>query len=364
MRNKILFSLSLIGFLAGLVSAYVFGIQKPPMPPTFIPATNPFEKGIYVNGIIESDQPNGENINLYPEVSGTIRQIFVAEGERVRAGTALLKLDDSVQKATVEQQKSQAEAALTVLEELKAEPRKENLEIAGAQADLARANLKSSKDSLDKQKASYELDPNSVSKDTLDTAWNAVKVAQANLEVAEKQLELVKAGAWSYDIRNQEKQYEALSKAFLASSALLAKYVISAPTDGLVLSINAAVGSYVSAQGAYETYSQGFNPVMVMGSAAEHLAVRCYVDEILIHRLPQGSEISARMFIRGTDVNIPLEYVRKQPYVSPKIELSNQRTERVDVRVLPLIFRFPKSKGRDLYPGQLVDVYIAEPGTR
>jgi len=66
------------------------------------------------------------------------------------------------------------------------------------------------------------------------------------------------------------------------------------------------------------------------------------------------------MFIRGTEINVPLEYVREQPYVSPKIELSNQRTERVDVRVLPIIFKFAKPKDISLYPGQLVDVYIGE----
>jgi len=49
-----------------------------------------------------------------------------------------------------------------------------------------------------------------------------------------------------------------------------------------------------------------------------------------------------------------------QPFVSPKIELSNQRTERVDVRVLPVIFRIEKSANTYLYPGELVDVFIGE----
>jgi HlyD family secretion protein len=49
-----------------------------------------------------------------------------------------------------------------------------------------------------------------------------------------------------------------------------------------------------------------------------------------------------------------------QPYVSPKIELSDERLERVDVRVLPVIFRFKSSKDLPVYPGQLVDVYVAE----
>jgi len=46
--------------------------------------------------------------------------------------------------------------------------------------------------------------------------------------------------------------------------------------------------------------------------------------------------------------------------VTPKIELSSQRTERVDVRVLPVIFSFEPSKDVPVFPGQLVDVYINE----
>lgn len=360
MRNKVLFSLSIMGIIVGLVSAYIYGIEKKPQSPVFNPASNPYAKGIYANGIVESYQANGENINIYPEVPGTITNILVAEGEIVRKGTPLLMMDDSVQRALAEQQKSQAEAALALLEELRVQPRQENLEVAKAQVESANASLKSAQDQLDKQKKSYELDPKSVSKDAMDNAENAVKVAKANLEVVRKQYALTKAGAWIYDIRNQEKQYNASSKAFMASNSLLAKYTINAPTDGVILSINAAVGSYISTQGAYDTYTQGSSPVLVMGSSHAYIAVRCYIDEILVHRLPQGSQMKAQMFIRGTDISIPLEYVRVQPYVSPKIELSNQRAERVDVRVLPVIFRFERPKNISLYPGQLVDVYIGE----
>ena len=66
------------------------------------------------------------------------------------------------------------------------------------------------------------------------------------------------------------------------------------------------------------------------------------------------------MSVRGSNTKIALEYVRVQPFVSPKIELSDQRTERVDVRVLPVIFRVAKAQNLNLYPGQLVDVYIGE----
>ncbi len=175
----------------------------------------------------------------------------------------------------------------------------------------------------------------------MDTAQNAVEVGKANLAVSEK-------------------QYEAAFKAYQTANVLLSKYVIKAPSDGSALSVNTAAGSYISSQGSYDSYTGGMDPPIVIGKLQNYIEVRCYIDEILINRLPKTTHMHARMFVRGTDISIPLEYVREQPYVTPKIELSDQRTERVDVRVLPIIFRFPRQKDITLYPGQLVDVYIGD----
>jgi len=307
-RNKIIFILAFAGLIAGLVSAYIYGIEKKPQPPAFNPASNPYAHGIYAEGIIESYQTTGTNINIYPEVPGTIARILVSEGQVVKDGSPLVLIDDAVQRATVEQQQ--------------------------AQVAFAVASLKSAQDQLDKQRRSHELEPRSVSQNDLDNAENVVNVAKANVEVMRKQYEL--------------------------GQTLLSKYTIKSPTDGVILSINVAVGSYISSQGAYGTYTGAFNPVIVMGTSQAYMGVRCYIDEILISRLPQPARMDARMSIRGTNISIPLEYVRVQPYVSPKIELSSQRAERVDVRVLPVIFRFDRRKDLHLYPGQLVDVYIGE----
>ena len=358
--RKLIFALSFVGLVAGCFVAYLAAIVQPALPPAFSPPTNPYPSGIYAEGIVESDQPSGENINVYPEVSGTVKQIPVTEGQEVKQGMVLLVLDDSIQRATTEQLESQAQAALTLLNELKAQPRKETLDVAEAQVVSAQAALKTAQDALDKQQTAYDLNPKSISKDALDSAANAVATAKANLEVACRQRDLTKAGAWVYDINNQERQYDALTKSHLSASALLAKYTLRAPKDGIVLAINPTVGSFVSAQGAYDTYTQGMDPVLVLGSPHAHLNVRCYVDEILVPRLPSPDKMKAQMSVRGSTVKIPMRYLRTQPTVSPKIELSDQRLERVDVRVLPVIFRLDKPTDVNLYPGLLVDVYIGE----
>jgi len=360
MKNKILFALSFVGILGGCWAAYFSTITHAAQPPVFNPASSPYSTGIYAQGIVESVQSSGQNVNIYPEVAGTVKEIFVREGQTVAKNAPLLQIDPSIQSATAEQQKSQAEAAFAMLQELKAEPRKETLDVNIAQVQAAQASLKTAKDGLDKEQAAYAINPGSISKDALDSAINAEAVAQANLAVARRQYDLAKAGAWIYDIHNQEKQYIALQKAFAASDALLAKYTLHAPQDGVVLSINTVVGAYVSPQGAYNSYTQGSDPVLMIGNSDRHLNVRCYVDEILVTRLPPQAKIKALMTIRGTDVHIPLTFDRIQPFVSPKIELSDQRQERVDVRVLPIIFRFEKPTNVNLYPGELVDVYIGQ----
>ena len=134
-----LFALSFLGILAGGAAAYLFGLTKPPLPPVFNPASDPYVSGIYAEGIVESVQSSGENINIYPEVPGTVKQILVAEGQEVQKGTRSCLIDDSIQRATTEQQKSPPQAAHAMLEELKAEPRKENLDVAEAQVVAAQA---------------------------------------------------------------------------------------------------------------------------------------------------------------------------------------------------------------------------------
>ncbi len=293
MKTKIILALSIVGILAGSLGAYVFGVEKKAQPPVFKPTSSPYASAIYANGIIESDQPSGANINIYPEVSGPITHVFVREGQTVSAGTMLFVINHTVQEANVE---------------------------------VAETNLKMVEDQYNKRRASYELDPKSISKDVLDNAQDAVNQAAASLKAAE---------------------------------ALLQKYSVQAPINGIVLTVNAAVGSYVSSQGAYDSYTQTFGPLVVMGAPQDSLAVRCYVDEILVSRLPSSERIQAQMSIRGTDIKVRLEFNRVLPYITPKIELSNQRQEQVDLRVLPVIFRFRKENA-PVYPGQLVDVYIGQ----
>jgi len=291
--NTVIFTIATLGILAGLVAAYVFGMARKSQPPVFQPISNPYGSAIYANGMIESDLPSGENINIFPQVSGPIIKVLVKEGQSVKAGALLFTIEDSVQRANTK---------------------------------LAEATLKLDRDQYDKDRASYDLEPKSISRNVVDVAEDTVTQAAASLK---------------------------------AANALLQYYSVKAPVDGVVLAVNAAVGGYVSPQGNFDTYTELFDPLVVMSGPQEYMDVRCYVDEILVSKLPTLWHIEAEMQPMGTDIKVPLEFVRVQPYISPKIELSNQKQEQVDLRVLPVIFRFEK-KDLPVYPGQMVDVFIGQ----
>jgi HlyD family secretion protein len=357
--RKLVFALAIAGLIAGCIVAYVSGLAAPPLPPVFTPARDPYPNGIYAQGIIESAQPNGANVSVFPEVAGTVKSIPVTEGQDVKRGEVLLMIDDATQRATTAQLRLQAQSAFVTLEQLRVEPRKESLDVAEAQVASAATVAKTAEDAYARQRKAYDLDPRAISRNSLDSAANTVASARASLDVARKQRNLIAAGAWSYEIETQARQYDALYAAYQSASALLGKYTLRAPSDGRVLAINASVGSYVSAQGAFDTYTQGADPVLVLeGSRRTQLQVRCFVDEILVPRLPAAARMTAQMSPRGSSVRIPLEFLRIQPLLTPKTQLSDQRQERVDVRVLPILFRFSPPRDVVLYPGQLVDVFI------
>lgn len=306
MKIKLLFILAAIGIIAGLISVYAYHDRIKHQPPVAV-SYNPYQTGIYATGIVESYQVNGSNVNIFPEVAGRVTHIFVKDGQVLKKNDPILTIDDTVQRGIVEKDM--------------------------AQLHSSEASLVNVQQQLEKIQRSYTINQKSISKNTLDNAINSVKIAKENVQVSMAQ--------------------------YQSDEALLEKYILASPIDGVILRVVAVTGGYVSPTGSYDTYTQGMLPTVQMGIVQPYLQVRCYVDEILVPQLPKSNQLSATLFIRGlNNKSIPLEFVSIQPFTIPNIQLSDERNERVDVRVLPIVFKFKKPTDINVYPGQLVDVYI------
>ncbi len=134
----------------------------------------------------------------------------------------------------------------------------------------------------------------------------------------------------------------------------IARLTVRAPIAGEILAVNIRKGEYVSTMGG-----GGSQPFIEMGQT-QPLHVRIDIDEEQAPRLQLGAP--ATVSPRGAaDRQVEAEFVRAEPRVVPKRSLTNSAAERVDVRVLQVIYELPEADGL-FRVGQQVDAYIAARG--
>jgi hypothetical protein len=89
------------------------------------------------------------------------------------------------------------------------------------------------------------------------------------------------------------------------------------------------------------------------------LHVSVDMDEIVAWRLDPAARAVAN--VRGNSkMSTPLHFVRIEPYVVPKRSLTGDSMERVDTRVLQVIYSFDPSSLKNVYVGQQMDVFIED----
>lgn len=191
-----------------------------------------------------------------------------------------------------------------------------------AQIAVSEALLMRLKDQLDRLESIEDM--RAVSQEELNTRRADVAVAKAQLEAAETQV--------------------------THTILMLERLCICAPKNGTLLQNNVRRGEFVEAGGA---------PAMILGDL-EHLQVRAEIDEQnASHIYPHTS--AAAFPKNNSSLEIPLQFERIEPYVIPKRSLTGASDERVDTRVLQVIYSFECPLCFPLYVGQQVDIFIEKP---
>ena len=188
----------------------------------------------------------------------------------------------------------------------------------------------------------------------------ALKVRQAELDVASAKLDLINdqlsrlekvkdLRAISVDEINTKRFDQGVAEANVAlmevkveeTLSLIDRLLVVAPKSGVIIQNNIRVGEFFSATGN--------RPAMVIGNFDE-MQVRADIDEQNAANLVVGKN--------ATDLAIPLKFSHIEPFVIPKRSLTGSSQERVDTRVLQVIYTIPKLPNFPLYIGQQVDVFI------
>lgn len=117
---------------------------------------------------------------------------------------------------------------------------------------------------------------------------------------------------------------------------------------GRVLQVNVRPGEYVGTPPG--------QPLVILGNI-DQLHVRVDIDEFDIPRFRSAASASAvpRSSLQN---RYPLEVVRIEPFVVPKRSLTGETTERVDTRVLQVIYACNPVSLPPLFVGQQMEVLI------
>ena len=313
-----------------------------PSPP-ITPATSPYTDTLAAAGVVEA---RTENIAVGSATAGIVVAVDVTVGDQVEAGAPLFRIDDRKLAADLVVKQAQLSERKAELVRLEAEPREEEIPLKVATVKECRAELTEAQDLL--RRAEETFAKKVTTEQELTLRREAVVVAQARLDRAQADLDLLEAGSWQYDrdvaaagIVRAEKEVEAIQTE-------LDRLVVRALVSGRVLQVHVRPGEYVAAP------SQ--EPLIILGDT-QRLHVRVDVDEYDIARLAPGAKATASP--RGNlSQRYPLDFVRIEPFVVPKKSLTGDSTERVDTRVLQVIYEFDPSGLPPLFVGQQVEVFI------
>jgi HlyD family secretion protein len=347
MVRKALFLLAALMLLFAVYRVVIAHQEKEKVVPPVSPARTPFARAVAGAGIVE---PRTENIAVGSYRSGIVDEVLVEVGEKVRQGQPLFRLEDRPLRAELAQAQANLDSALAQLARLYAEPRAEELPPLKARVREAQEHLEDLEGQYRRARAVYSR--GGVSDEDLSTRLQAYRVAGAQLDRAKADLELKEQGAWAADIdvavaavEQAEAQVGQIETELerLTVPALMPKGV----KEMEVLQVNVRRGEYVGTPPG-ET-------LILLGNV-EELHVRVDIDEHDIPRFQPGRP--ARATLRGDPgTQFALSFVRVEPYVIPKKSLTGDNTERVDTRVLQVIYRL-HDPGIPVYVGQQLDVFI------
>lgn len=273
--------------------------------PPVAPPTAQYRDTVAAVGLIEAST---ENVSIGTPLSGVVEQVFVTVGQQVKAGDRLFRLD----MRALEAERAVRQAAF---------------QTAQAQLSTAETTLADTRDQLARSEKLQK--ERVISEDELVRRRFAVQTTESRVGEARAAISAAKAQIGEAEMD-------------------LARSTVTAPMDGEILQVKVRAGEFAPA-------GQTSVPLLVLGRL-QPLHVRVDVDEHEGWRV--RPEASALAHIRGkAELKSRLRFVRFEPMVVPKRSLSGDSTERVDTRVLQVIYEV-LDQSVPLFVGQQMDVFI------
>ena len=211
--------------------------------------------GLGRNGMAQSANPlpsaqgrvegASDVLSLGTSATGTVAELRVVEGEHVKAGQRLVRIECGAVERELEARKSDLQAAEAVLSRVVKGPRPEEIAIGIANVNLAVARSEEADKTADRAhrlRAGY-----TVTQVQIDQADRDSRIAAALLDEVRAKLDLLRAGSRQEDIDEARARRDAAEKRVAEIATRLGYCSVDAPIDGIVLNVRVSPGQYVSA---------------------------------------------------------------------------------------------------------------------
>jgi HlyD family secretion protein len=293
---------------------------------------------IKLNGRIES-----ANVDLGPKVSGRVVEVLVREGDRVKAGALLVRLDLGETAIAVEREAAGVRSATARAQDLVEGSRDE--EIAAAEAEVRDRRTVVQGAVTESERQRFLLEKKVGTRRDFDRAQIDLARARAALQGAEQKLALVREGSRSKQTAAAQAEAERAAASLKQSVSVAKESEVRAPADGVIVHRLAEPGQLLAPG----------QPAITL-AFADRLYVRTFIPETQLGRVKTG--MPARVTV---DAFPNREFAARITEISPDAEFTPKAVETKSERV-NLVYGAKADLDRGwnepLVPGQPAEVRV------
>lgn len=282
------------------------------------------------------------SVELSFKVPGRMGQRLVDEGELVRTGQVVARLEDDELREDRDSRAAEERAAQAALADLEAGSRRE--EIAQGEAALARMKADAERLAKDCVRMEALFRREVIPQKDLDAARAGRDSSAAAVREAAEHLRLLRIGPRPDAVRQARAKVESAAAGRALTETRLSQSVLMAPLNGLVLSKHAEPGEMLAAG----------SPVVTVGRMDE-VWVRAYIPETELGRVKVGqrARVTADTW-PGRVFDGRVGFISSEAEFTPK----NVQTEKERVKLVYRIKIYLANPKMELKPGMPADAVI------
>jgi HlyD family secretion protein len=284
-------------------------------------------------------------VQLGFRVSGRVARMDFDEGDSVKPGDLLAKLDAKPYEDEVAAVEAQAANLRATFDKLVAGPRAAEIAQARAQLEERMADFENAKLAFDR---AFKLRPGqTISESALDNARANRDTTQARVSSARQALQLLEEGSRKEDIAAAEASLEGAEANLSAAKTALEDTELKAPAAGVILSRLREPGAIIAT-----------SDIIYVLSLARPVWVRSYIPEPMLGKIHPGMQVNVT-----SDSAPDRPYRGKIGFISPVAEFTPKSVETPELRT-DLVYRLRiiiDEPDQGLRQGMPVTVHVPEP---